>query len=44
MIPADRLHQITQRFEFLEASMAAGAAGEDFARLREARLRKLGQA
>ncbi|SEO68505.1 peptide chain release factor 1 [Salinihabitans flavidus] len=33
MIPMDRLRQITERFEYLEAQMAAGMAGEDFARL-----------
>ncbi|KNG92365.1 peptide chain release factor 1 [Pseudaestuariivita atlantica] len=33
MIPADTLHQITQRFEFLEAQMAEGAAGADIAKL-----------
>ncbi|MEM6941042.1 MAG: peptide chain release factor 1 [Pseudomonadota bacterium] len=33
MIPLDRLEQITQRFQFLEASMAAGSDGADFASL-----------
>ena len=33
MIPNDRLAQIIQRFQFLEASMAAGSDGADFARL-----------
>ena len=33
MIPIDRLEQISQRFQFLEASMAAGADGADFAAL-----------
>ncbi|MEP1519061.1 peptide chain release factor 1 [Ascidiaceihabitans sp.] len=33
MIPADRLEQINQRFQFLEASMAAGADGADIAAL-----------
>ena len=33
MIPMDRLEQISQRFQFLEASMAAGAEGADFAAL-----------
>ncbi|MGB3243718.1 MAG: peptide chain release factor 1 [Sulfitobacter sp.] len=33
MIPMDRLEQISQRFQFLEASMAAGADGSDFAAL-----------
>ena len=33
MIPMDRLEQISQRFEFLEASMSAGADGADFAAL-----------
>ena len=33
MIPMDRLEQISQRFQFLEASMAAGADGADFAAL-----------
>jgi peptide chain release factor 1 len=33
MIPMDRLEQISQRFQFLEASMAAGAEGGDYARL-----------
>ncbi|WP_370401624.1 peptide chain release factor 1 [Sulfitobacter sp. JB4-11] len=31
MIPNDRLEQILQRFQFLEASMAAGGDGADFA-------------
>ncbi|MDR9428030.1 MAG: peptide chain release factor 1 [Salibaculum sp.] len=30
MIPQDRLHQITDRFEYLEARMAEGLSGEDF--------------
>ena len=39
MIPEDRLHQITQRFEFIEASMAAGegdiaALGREYAELK----------
>ncbi len=33
MIPMDRLEQISQRFQFLEASMAAGSDGADFAAL-----------
>ncbi|MFD2738771.1 peptide chain release factor 1 [Sulfitobacter aestuarii] len=33
MIPMDRLEQISQRFQFLEASMSAGAEGADYARL-----------
>jgi peptide chain release factor 1 len=33
MIPADRLEQINQRFQFLEASMAGGVAGADIAAL-----------
>ena len=33
MIPADRLEQINQRFQFLEASMAGGTAGADIAAL-----------
>ncbi len=33
MIPMDRLEQIAQRFQFLEASMAAGSDGADFAAL-----------
>lgn len=33
MIPADRLEQINQRFQFLEASMAGGMAGADIAAL-----------
>jgi peptide chain release factor 1 len=33
MIPSHRLEQITQRFQFLEASMADGAAGADIATL-----------
>ena len=33
MIPLDRLEQITQRFQFLEASMSAGSDGADFAKL-----------
>jgi len=33
MVPFDKLEQIAQRFEFLEAQMNAGAAGEDIARL-----------
>lgn len=33
MVPIERLHQISQRFEFLEAKMAEGAAGEDIAAL-----------
>ena len=31
MIPMDRLEQIRQRFQFLEASMSAGSDGADFA-------------
>ena len=39
MIPEDRLHQITQRFEFIEASMATGegdiaALGREYAELK----------
>ncbi|WP_412506837.1 peptide chain release factor 1 [Roseovarius sp. SYSU LYC5161] len=30
MIPQDRLHQITDRLEYLEARMAEGLSGEDF--------------
>ena len=33
MIPEDKLIQITARFEFLEAKMADGSAGDDFAAL-----------
>lgn len=33
MIPAETLHQITQRFEFLEAKMASGAAADEIAAL-----------
>ena len=33
MIPRDRLEQIKQRFEFLEAQLNAGAASEDIARI-----------
>lgn len=33
MIPEERLEQITQRFQFLEASMADGASGGDIAML-----------
>jgi len=33
MVPFDRLEQISQRFEFLEAQMNAGAAGDEIARL-----------
>jgi peptide chain release factor 1 len=33
MVPIERLEQIIQRFEFLEAKMAEGAAGEDIAAL-----------
>jgi peptide chain release factor 1 len=33
MIPEDKLAQITARFEFLEAKMADGSAGDDFATL-----------
>jgi peptide chain release factor 1 len=33
MVPIDKLEQIKARFEFLEASMAEGAAGDDFAAL-----------
>jgi peptide chain release factor 1 len=33
MIPMDRLEQISQRFQFLEASMAAGSDGSGFAAL-----------
>ncbi|ARE39658.1 Peptide chain release factor 1 [Rhodovulum sp. P5] len=32
MVPLDKLHQITQRFEFLEAKLSTGAA-EDFAQV-----------
>ena len=31
MVPIERLEQITQRFEFLEAQMAEGTAGGDIA-------------
>ncbi|MFT7593450.1 MAG: peptide chain release factor 1 [Paracoccaceae bacterium] len=31
MIPEERLHQITQRFQFLEAAMSDGASGGDIA-------------
>jgi peptide chain release factor 1 len=33
MVPIDKLEQIKQRFEFLEAKMNNGAAGEDIAKL-----------
>lgn len=33
MVPIERLHQISQRFEYLEAKMAEGAAGDDIAAL-----------
>ncbi len=33
MLPDDRLHQITDRFEYLEARLNAGAAAEDIARI-----------
>ncbi|MEW9918734.1 peptide chain release factor 1 [Marimonas sp. MJW-29] len=33
MIPLDRLEQISQRFEFIEASMSAGSGGADYAAL-----------
>ncbi|NBD28420.1 MAG: peptide chain release factor 1 [Alphaproteobacteria bacterium] len=33
MIPQDRLHQITDRFEYLEARMAEGLSGDDFAKV-----------
>ncbi|MAM23917.1 MAG: peptide chain release factor 1 [Rhodobacteraceae bacterium] len=33
MIPMDRLEQITRRFQFLEASMASGSDGGDYAAL-----------
>ena len=33
MVPIDRLEQIKQRFEFLEAKMNDGAVGEDIAKL-----------
>ncbi|MEM6342064.1 MAG: PCRF domain-containing protein, partial [Pseudomonadota bacterium] len=33
MIPTERMSQITERFEFLEAAMADGAAGADIATL-----------
>jgi len=33
MIPLDRLEQITQRFQYLEAAMSAGSDGADFAAL-----------
>jgi peptide chain release factor 1 len=33
MIPIDRLEQISQRFQYLEAAMADGAEGADFAAL-----------
>ena len=33
MVPIDKLEQIKQRFEFLEAKMNGGAAGEDIAKL-----------
>ena len=33
MVPLDKLEQINQRFEFLEAKMNDGAAGEDIAKL-----------
>ena len=34
MIPLDRLEQISQRFQFLEASMSAGSDGADYADLK----------
>ncbi|MQQ07350.1 peptide chain release factor 1 [Epibacterium sp. SM1979] len=33
MIPQERLHQIQQRFQYLEAAMADGSTGEDIATL-----------
>jgi peptide chain release factor 1 len=33
MVPIERLEQITQRFEYLEAQMATGTVGEDIAAL-----------
>lgn len=33
MVPTEKLAQITERFEYIEARMAAGAAGEDIAAL-----------
>jgi len=33
MLPEDRLHQITDRLEYLEARLNAGAAAEDIARI-----------
>ncbi|SEI45461.1 peptide chain release factor 1 [Cribrihabitans marinus] len=33
MVPEERLEQITQRFQYLEAAMSEGAAGGDFAAL-----------
>ncbi len=33
MVPIERLQQISQRFEYLEAKMAEGTAGEDIATL-----------
>ncbi|MDW4497618.1 peptide chain release factor 1 [Sulfitobacter sp. D35] len=33
MIPMDRLHQITQRFQYLEAAMSQGGASADIAKL-----------
>ncbi|TCP63247.1 peptide chain release factor 1 (bRF-1) [Rhodovulum bhavnagarense] len=33
MVPLEKLDQITQRFEYLEARLAQGTAGGDFARL-----------
>lgn len=33
MIPEERLHQILQRFQYLEAAMADGGSGEDIAKL-----------
>ena len=33
MIPEDRLEQILQRFQYLEAAMSDGASGEDIAAL-----------
>ncbi|MGB0958767.1 MAG: peptide chain release factor 1 [Halocynthiibacter sp.] len=33
MVPIDKLRQITQRFEFLEAKMNDGASGEEIAKL-----------
>ena len=33
MVPEERLKQITQRFQYLEAAMADGASGGDIAAL-----------